>query len=198
MVQLRKNEGGLNGKALFIDTESTFTTERLASIAEVRGLDKNEDLKNVIPARAMSTSEQEHYLETIGTIIDKHKNIRLLIVDCVTSLYRAEFIGRAALPERQQRLHRHMQMLQRFSEVYEVAVVVSNQVNEAPNPFAGSLIRNKPIGGNIMAHDSTYRVGLRQFGDKRIAELIHSPHLPENQAYFQVSEKGVLDMANFW
>jgi DNA repair protein RadA len=145
----------------------------------------------------MSTSEQEHYLETIGTIIDKHKNIRLLIVDSVTSLYRAEFIGRAALPERQQRLHRHMQMLQRFSEVYEVAVVVSNQVNEAPNPFAGSLIRNKPIGGNIMAHDSMYRVGLRQFGDRRIAELIHSPHLPENHIYFKVSEKGVLDMANF-
>ena len=198
MVQLGRHEGGLDGKAIYIDTESTFRRERIISIAEAKGLEAAKATKNIIIARPVSSSEQEHYLERAGSIIEEHKNVRLLIVDCVTSLYRAEYIGRAALPERQQRLYRHMQMLRRFSEVYGVVVVVTNQVDESPNSYTAYLYRHRPIGGNIMAHASTYRVGLRQFGDKRIALLVHSPHLPENQAYFKLSEKGVLDMPNFW
>lgn len=40
MVQLDKDQGGLDGKAIYIDTESTFTRERIRSIAEARGIDR--------------------------------------------------------------------------------------------------------------------------------------------------------------
>lgn len=192
-VQLGKEQGKLAGKALYIDTESTFTPERIASIAEARGLDRSEAMKNIIVAKPMSSTEQEHYLERAGSIIDQHRNIRLLIVDSVTGLYRGEYIGRAALPERQQRLYRHMLMLKRFSEVYRAAVVVTNQVIEAPEDFTGPF-RHKPIGGNVMAHASTYRIRLRQLGWHRRAELIHSPYLPENRAWFGLSAEGVYDV----
>ena len=145
-------------------------------------------------ASPTSSSEQELYLERVGSIIDLHKNIKLLVVDSVTSLYRAEYIGRAALAERQQRLNRHMQMLRRISEVYGVAVVVTNQVNEAPTDFTGYL-RHKPIGGNVMAHASTYRIRLRQFGPHRVSELTHSPYLPEKYVYFGISAQGVCDVS---
>jgi DNA repair protein RadA len=191
-VQLGKHQGGLGGKAIYIDTESTFTQDRIGSIAEAGGSDRGKAVNNIVIARPMSSSEQELYLERVGSIIDQHKNIKLVIIDSVTSLYRAEYIGRAALHERQQRLYRHMQMLRRISEVYGVAVVVTNQVNEAPTDFKGPF--PKPIGGHVMAHASTFRIRLRQFGPDRIADLIHSPYLPEKHVYFGISAQGVCDV----
>lgn len=192
MVQLPLGQGGLNGSAIYIDTESSFTPERIYSIAEARGLDKEKASKNVIVARPMSSLEQEHYMERAGSVIDRHENIKLLVIDSVISLYRAEYIGRAALPERQQRLYRHMQMLRRISEVYRVAVVVTNQVNQTPEELTGPI--PKPTGGNIMAHASTYRIRLRQFDYRRLAELIHSPYLPEDHVHFGISAQGTYDV----
>jgi DNA repair protein RadA len=192
MVQLDKHLGGLDGKALYIDTESTFTPERIGSIAEAQGLDRNKAVENIIPARVMSSIEQENCLEQGGSVMGQHKDIRLLVVDSVTGLYRAEYVGRAALPERQQRLYRHMLMLRRFSEVYGVAILITNQVNQAPEEFPGPF--PKPIGGNVMAHASTFRIRLYQFGYLRRAELTHSSYLPENRACFEISKEGVYGM----
>lgn len=194
MVQLDKIQGGLGGKALYIDTESTFTQERIRRIAEARGLDKNKTVSNIILAKPMSSLEQERNLEMAGSTIDQNKNIKLLIIDSVSGLYRAEYNGRAALPERQQKLYRHMLMLRRFSEIYRVAAVVTNQVNEVPDNFGARAFRHRPAGGNIMAHASTYRIELRQFVSHRIAGLIHSPYLPEKQVYFGISAEGVNDV----
>jgi DNA repair protein RadA len=189
MVQLYKHLGGLAGKALYIDTEATFTPERIGSIAEARGLNKSKAVDKIILARVMSSIEQENCLERAGSVMRQHKDIRLLVVDSVTGLYRAEYVGRAALPERQQRLYRHMHILRRFSEIYGVATVVTNQVNQTPEEFPGPF--PKPIGGKVMAHASTFRIRLHQFVDLRMARLIHSPYLPEQQICFGISAEGV-------
>jgi DNA repair protein RadA len=194
-VQAGKDRVGLARKALYIDTESTFTQERIRQIAEVRGLNKTKAVNNIMVAQPMNSIDQEHYLVKAGSVIDQHNNIKLLIVDSVTGLYRGEYIGRAVLAERQQRLYRYMLMLRRLSEVYRVAVVVTNQVNEIPEVFTGPF-RHKPIGGNVMAHASTYRIRLRQFGSYRIAVLTHSPYLPEKQIYFGISAIGISDVPN--
>ena len=196
MVQLERDQGGLDGKAIYIDTESSFTLERIHSIAKARGLDKNNVSKNVIVATPMSSSEQEHYIERAGRIIDQCKNpgVKLLVVDSVTGLYRADYIGRAALPQRQQRLYRHMLMLKRLSEIYGVAVVVTNQVNEVPDPHAAYPYQHKPIGGNVMAHSSTYRIRLGKEVLHRMADLTQSPYLPEKKVWFNISAEGVYDV----
>lgn len=94
MVQLSRSKGGLNGSVIYIDTESSFTAERISSIAETRGLDKNKARKKVIVAKPMSSNEQEHYVERAGSIIDQYNNVKLLVIDSVTGLFRAEYIGR--------------------------------------------------------------------------------------------------------
>jgi len=50
------------------------------------------------------------------------------------------------------------------------------------------------IGGNIVGHASTFRIYLRR-GKKgsRVAKMIDSPNLPENEAIFFVHEKGLSD-----
>ena len=194
MVQLGRDQGGLDGKAIYIDTEGTFRSERVEQIAIAKGLDKNKASKNVMIAKPMNCSDQEHFIEIAGSVINEQKNVKLLVIDSVTALYRAEYVGRATLPERQQRLYRHMLMLRRLSEVYRVAVVITNQVNQSPEVFLGSS--PNPVGGHVMAHASTFRIKLRQFGYYRIAELIHSSYLPEVQVYFGLSEQGLHDVPN--
>jgi DNA repair protein RadA len=124
-------------------------------------------IKNVICAKPMSSTDQDHYLGISGSIIDEIKNVRSLIVDSITSLYRAEYLGRAVLSERQQKLYRQIQMLRRISEVYWVAVVITNQVNQTPDNYPLDLYNHKPPGGHVMTHASAYRIHLRVSGVNR-------------------------------
>jgi len=50
------------------------------------------------------------------------------------------------------------------------------------------------VGGNIVGHASTYRLYLRR-GKKgsRVAKLIDSPNLPENEAVFFLTANGLRD-----
>jgi DNA repair protein RadA len=50
------------------------------------------------------------------------------------------------------------------------------------------------IGGNIVGHASTYRMYLRRGKQgSRVAKLIDSPNLPENETVYYVTEAGVRD-----
>jgi len=116
----------------------------------------------------------------------------LLIVDSLTSHFRAEFVGRGALADRQQKLNKHMHALLRWGDLNNGVVLVTNQVSSKPDAFFGDPTR--PIGGHIVGHTATFRLYLRKSkGGKRIARLIDSPHLPEGEAVFSVSEKGIRD-----
>jgi DNA repair protein RadA len=191
-VQLPKEEGGLQAGALYVDTENTFRPERVASIAEARGLDAQKVLDRIIVARAYNSAHQEFIVKQAGKVLSE-QNIRLLVVDSAVSHYRAEFVGRATLAERQQLLNRFMHLLLRTAEVYNVAVVVTNQVQAAPDVFFGDPTR--PTGGHVLGHTSTYRIYLRK-GAKgsRIARMVDSPYHPEREAAFILSERGIEDL----
>ena len=92
-VQLPKSEGGLEGKALYIDTEGTFRPERLIQMAEAKGLDYHQVLKKVIYARAYSSDHQIMLIKDAQKIITE-QNIKLVIVDSLISHFRSEYIGR--------------------------------------------------------------------------------------------------------
>ncbi|MEE8565253.1 MAG: DNA repair and recombination protein RadA, partial [Candidatus Thermoplasmatota archaeon] len=116
----------------------------------------------------------------------------LLVVDSLTAHFRAEYIGRGALADRQQKLNKHMHDLLRWGDLNNGVVCVTNQVSSKPDAFFGDPTR--PIGGHIVGHTATFRLYLRKSkGPKRIARLIDSPHLPEGEAVFTVSEKGITD-----
>jgi DNA repair protein RadA len=96
------------------------------------------------------------------------------------------------LADRQQKLNRHLHDLMKFGELYNAAIVVTNQVMARPDVLFGDP--TKPVGGHIVAHTATFRVYLKKSqGDLRIARLIDSPHLPEGEAIFKVTERGIED-----
>ena len=184
-------EGGLDTKVLFIDTEGTFRPDRLAQMAEHLGMNVDEVLKNVFVARAQNSDHQMLLAEKAGDIIEK-EGIRLIIVDSLTSQFRADYVGRGALSERQQKLNRHVHQLQRLADKYNLADYITNQVMDNPAILFGDP--TTPIGGHVLAHASGARVYVRRGREgKRVAKMIDSPNLPEGECVFKVTDKGVID-----
>ncbi len=190
-VQLPPDRGGLEAKAIFIDTENTFRPERIQDMARGLDLDPREVLKNILIARAYNTDQQILLAEKAEELAEREE-VKLLIIDSLTSLFRAEFVGRETLAARQQKLARHLLILHRIAELRNLAIFVTNQVQARPDMFFGDP--TKPIGGHVLAHSVTTRVYLRKSkGNKRIARVVDSPNLPESEALFSVVEAGVRD-----
>lgn len=191
-VQLPKEQGGANGKAVFIDTEGTFRPERIRQIAEGLGANPEKVLKNILVARAFNSDHQILLADKIGELIKSGEPIRLVIIDSLTAHFRAEFAGRGQLADRQQKLNRYLHGLMKMAEQHNLAVYVTNQVMANPAMMFGDP--TTAVGGNIVAHASTYRIYLRRGKQgSRVAKLIDSPNLPDNEAVFFVSTKGVVD-----
>ena len=191
IVQLPKEQGGMNGDAFYIDTENTFRPERIVQMAESLDLDPDEVLKKIHVARAYNSNHQMLLVEKVKEL-SKDVPARLLVVDSLTAHFRAEYVGRGALADRQQKLNQHMHDLLRWSDLNNGVVCVTNQVAAKPDAFFGDPTR--PIGGHIVGHTATFRIYLRKSkGPKRIARLIDSPHLPEGEAVFTITDKGIGD-----
>ena len=183
--------GGLNSGVIYIDTEGTFRPERLEQISSSRNIDPVRALQNVAVCKVYNSAHLELIIKNLGKYIDDYK-AKLVVVDSIISLHRAEFSGRGTLADRQQRLNSIMHKLLRISEIYNIAIIVTNQVQSAPDTFFGDP--TKPTGGNVIGHASTYRVYLRKSGENRIAKMIDSPYHPYSEVRFTINEKGTDNM----
>ena len=185
------SEKGLDGNVIYIDTEGTFRPERLQQIADSRGFDPLEVLKNTTVCKVYNSSHLELIIKDLGRYINEF-NTKLVIIDSIISLHRAEFTGRGTLADRQQRLNSILHKLVRVAEIFNVAVVITNQVLSSPDTFFGDP--TKAAGGNVIGHTSTYRIYLRKSGENRIAKMIDSPYHPYSDTRFTVNEKGIDDL----
>ncbi len=191
-VQLPKEQGGLEGGCLYIDSENSFRPERVIQAAKRFGMDPDSVLKNVYVARAYNAEHQMILADKAAEMVSE-KNIKLVIVDSLTAQFRSEFVGRGTLAARQQKLNQHMRSLQKLAEMKNVAVLVTNQVMSRPDILFGDP--TEPVGGNVVGHASKTRLYLRKSKeDKRVAKLVDSPSLPDGEALYRITENGIEDI----
>ena len=217
-VQLPREHGGLEGRAIFIDSEDTFRPERIDEMVrglpdetieaaleqrEIEGDAGDEDalealvedvLDKIHVAKAFNSNHQILLAEKAQEIAGEHEDdefpVRLLCVDSLTAHFRAEYVGRGELANRQQKLNKHLHDLDRVGNLYNTAVIVTNQVQSNPDAFFGDP--TKPIGGNILGHKSTFRLYLKKSKqDKRIVKLVDAPNLPDGEAVMRVKGVGL-------
>jgi len=184
-------QGGLDGSIIYIDTEGTFRPERVEQIARTRGLDPSQILKSVAVCKIYNSSHLELIIKDLGKYINDFK-AKMVIIDSIISLHRAEFAGRGTLADRQQRLNNMLHRLVRLTEIYNIAIVITNQVQSSPDTFFGDP--TKAAGGNVLGHASTYRIYLRKSGENRVAKMIDSPYHPYSETRFTVNERGTDDL----
>jgi DNA repair protein RadA len=175
---------------VYIDTENTFRPGRIKQFAEGQGLQADKVLGNIKIARAFNSDHQMLLVDKAEELIKSGLKVKLIVVDSLTAHFRAEFVGRGTLAERQQKLNKHMHDLSRLADMYNAAVFVTNQVMAKPDAFFGDP--TEAIGGHIVGHNSTYRVYLRR-GKKgtRVAKLVDAPDLPDGECVVQVTESGI-------
>ncbi len=190
-VQLPEDRGGLEGKAVYVDSEGTFRWERIDQMARGLGLDPDKVMENIFWIRAVNSHHQMAIVNELFDLV-KRENVKLVIVDSVTSHFRAEFPGRENLATRQQLLNRHLHQLVRLAEVHDLAVVITNQVMARPDVFFGDP--TQAVGGHVLYHTPGVRVQLKKSrGNKRIARVVDAPHLPESETVFVITEWGIRD-----
>ncbi len=180
---------------VYIDTENTFRPERLIQLAKGVGLDPDDALARIMVARAFNSDHQMLLTEKVESLIhEQKKKVKLVVIDSLTSHFRAEFTGRGTLAERQQKLNRHMHALAKIASTFNLCVYVTNQVMAKPDQFFGDP--TQAIGGHVVGHASTFRIYLRK-GRKgtRVAKLIDAPNLPDGEVVFEVQEDGLHDAA---
>jgi len=131
-------------------------------------------------------------IDKVGEMVKNGEPIKLVVVDSLTAHFRAEFSGRGQLADRQQKLNKYLHNLMKIAEQFNLAIYVTNQVMANPAMMFGDP--TTAIGGNIVGHASTFRVYIRR-GKKnsRVAKLIDSPNLPDNECIFYVGNGGVCD-----
>ncbi|MEM0004553.1 MAG: DNA repair and recombination protein RadA [Desulfurococcaceae archaeon] len=191
-VQLPLERGGLNASAVYLDTEGTFRWERIEAMARAAGLDPETTMNNIYYLRVYNSDHQMSIVDELFSFVPRN-NAKLVIVDSVTSHFRAEYPGREHLAERQQKLNAHLHQLLRLAEAYNIAVVVTNQVMARPDVFYGDP--TQAVGGHVLAHVPGVRVHLKKArGNKRIARVVDAPHLPEGEAVFAITEEGIRDV----
>jgi DNA repair protein RadA len=196
-ANMPSDKKGLGGTVIFIDTENTFRAERIFQIAEHRGINEpDEILRKIYVCKIYNTSHLEVIIQELGKSIEEYK-AKLVIVDSIIALHRAEFTGRGTLAERQQRLNIMLHKLSRLAEVHNIAIVVTNQVQSQPDDFFAGGNGLRATGGNIMGHASTYRTLLRKAGATRIAIMIDSPCHAYDQTRFAITEAGVQDVQEY-
>lgn len=168
-VQLPIENGGANGKCVFIDTEGTFRPVRIKQIAEALNANPEKVLKNIFVARAFNSDHQMLLLEKVGEMVKSGEPIKLIIIDSLTAHFRAEFAGRGQLADRQQKLNRYLHNLMQLAETHNLAVYVTNQVMANPAQMFGDP--TTAIGGNIVGHACLTGDSLIQLSDGGIKEI---------------------------
>lgn len=178
---------------VYIDTENTFRPERIIQLAKGAKLDPEKVLKQIKVAKAYNSDHQMLLVSKVNELIKEEKlDIKLVVVDSLTAHFRAEFIGRGTLADRQQKLNKHLHELSRLADLQNLTVYVTNQVMTKPDQFFGDPTVS--IGGHIVGHASTFRIYLRK-GKKgsRVAKLIDAPNLPDSEIVFTVTEGGLTE-----
>lgn len=192
-VQLGQDRGGVGGAAVYLDTEEAFSPSRIINIARRFDLDPNEVLDNIYVIKVVNAADLEDRIKLDVVKLIEQANVKLIIVDSIIALYRAEFRGRERLAERQQRLNYILDWIMRIAKAYNVYVVLTNQVLDVP---MGYIEVKRPAGGNVLAHAVTHRLFLKKSReDIKVMEVLDSPRLPyKASAMFRITDRGVEDV----
>ncbi|TFG28666.1 MAG: DNA repair and recombination protein RadA [Promethearchaeota archaeon] len=194
-IQLPKQRGGLESAVAYIDTENTFSREKIKRIAHRFELNPEQVLSKIFHARIYSSDHQSQMIMKAESLC-KTRNVRLIIVDSLIALLRNEYIGIGALARRQGVLNNMIHGLSRIAETYNCAVLLTNQV---ATKMVGMFAADDAIGGNIVAHGCHLRVMFKTKGFssnnslKRRAVIVDAPDLPPEECEFYITSAGIAD-----
>ncbi|GMH21671.1 hypothetical protein Nepgr_023513 [Nepenthes gracilis] len=209
-VQIPVQYGGLEGKAVYIDTEGSFMVERALQIAEgcVEDMMENNNIRprdlqviqdklqpksllaNIFYFRICSYTEQIGVVNYLEKFVSEHKDVKIVVIDSITFHFRQDFEDLAL---RTRVLGGIALKLMKLAHNFNLAVVLLNQVT---TKYAEGSYQLTLALGDTWAHASTNRVILYWNGNERYAYIDKSPSLPSASAPYSVTVKGIRNSAS--
>ncbi len=167
-------------KAAYIDTEG-LSAERVKQIFGDTSLFSRVYVSEVFEFRQQSTALKE------AERLCRNENIKLIIVDSFTSLYRSELEDEERQIKVKRELTSQLTFLLGIARKYDVAVVITNQM------FTDIRTgEDRPLGGTSIDHLSKVIVALEKAGDKRVATLVKHRWLKEGgSCEFRITDRGI-------
>ncbi|MFH1174042.1 MAG: DNA repair and recombination protein RadB [archaeon] len=185
MVQMARNFP--EKKVIYIDTEGSFSVERLKQIAP----DVEAVLKCVAFLNPTTFEEQKKvFLRLNELVTDK---VSLIIFDSVALLYRLE-IGRASdVYNVNRELGIQIGILSQIARKVNIPVLITNQI------YADFEDKNRTnmVGGDLLKYQSKCLIELQKFKDRVVRKAILRKHrsLPENrEIQFYIVNEGICDV----
>ncbi|CAN8247303.1 unnamed protein product [Cochlearia groenlandica] len=211
--------GGLDGRVIYIDAESKFSSKRviemgLESFPEVfhlKGM-AQEMAGRILVLRPTSLS---NFTESIQELKDSilQNQVKLLVIDSMTALLSGENKPGA---QRQNQLGWHISFLKSLAEFSRIPIVVTNQVRShnrdetSQYSFQGKLKdgsqeQSKTYDSHLVAalginwaHAVTIRLVLEAKSGQRVIKIAKSPMSPPLAFPFHITSGGVSLLSDDW
>lgn len=175
-------------KSLFIDTDGTFSYERLSQIAEY---DYDRISPLMIIMRPTTFEDQSKAMDHLEKVITN--KFGLIVVDTVTSLYRVELTDTKETYAANRELNRQLAVLTQIAKTCGVAVLVISQVRSVP---FGETVKTKPVATRVLNYWSDVVLDMRQSGQTRTIKVLREKH-PKIKGtgyiYVKIESEGITD-----
>lgn len=173
-----------HGKVIYIDTEGGFSAERAKQIC---GKETEKILDKIFFLNPTDFKEQQEVFEKLRELIDD--NIKLIVVDTISMLYRLELGKTEDVYATNAALGRQIAYLTQIARKSNIPVLIANQVYadfENPNGV-------KIVGGDILKYGSKCLIELQQgHNGVRKAMLIKHRSLPQSkEVVFRIINEGI-------
>jgi len=164
-IQAALSAASAGSTCAYVDTEGQFRPEKLASIAEARGVDAAGVLSMVYRVRAPSTEEQVSAI-ALAVRDGSLRACRMVVVDTVTKNFSLEFGGARLMADRQSALGSYLNRLARDAYANDRAVLLLNRVATVGRGAeeGGAGAREVGIGGETLRRFVQRSLRLRRWG----------------------------------
>ncbi|MBS3131726.1 DNA repair and recombination protein RadB [Candidatus Woesearchaeota archaeon] len=175
-------------KVIYVDTEGSFSVERLKQVCGSINYDYNKILKNIAFLRPTSFQEQMKSFEKLKDIVtDK---VGLIIVDTIGMLYRLELGTSEDIYNVNRELGRQIAYLTEISRKKHIPVLITNQV------YADFEDKEKVniVGGDLLKYGSKCLIELQitPSGNRRAILRKHRSLSEEREISFKIVEGGII------
>ncbi|OVA18184.1 AAA+ ATPase domain [Macleaya cordata] len=214
LAALPTTHGGLNGRVIYIDVESKFSSRRLIEIGaksfpEIFHLEgmAQEMAGRILVLRPASLSEFTESLQQVKLSVLQHQ-IKLIIIDSMAGLNSGEYERDVKAP-RQHSLGWHISFIKSLAEFSRIPIVVTNQVRSQSSddvvqyPFQGEnkheIVKDpERLNSHLVAalgihwaHAVTIRLVLEADSGQRFIKVAKSPISPPLAFPFVVTSSGI-------
>lgn len=186
---------------LFIDTEGTFRPERISEIALFKGISPDLLLKSIYVVKVQSISEFKLLFGKIETIVEQ-ENIKLIIIDSLTSLFRVE-LGKNDIDSSRviTDLVKVLEKLSKILEARNIPALCTSQVSGnigdirffEVSPILPTILNIYIKNWILLSEDENEAFVSDQTG-RRCAHLINSQEKRENIVKYKIIPGGIEDI----